>query len=123
VTKEFRNIICISWTTLLLFTTAASGQTFPFHRTDINTSAGPQGVAVGDFNNDGISDIAVLNSGASSVSILLGRGDGTFHEPQTTTGTPGPTYFAIGDFNVDGKLDLIMNDVDSNRTFVMLGKG
>ncbi len=123
MTKEFQNIICISWTTLLLITTPASGQTFPFHRVDIYTAAGPQGVAVGDFNSDGISDIAVLNSSASSVSILLGKGDGTFQDPKTTMGTTAPTTFALADFNLDGKLDLIMSDQDNNRTFIMLGKG
>lgn len=74
MTKEFRTIICISWTTLLLFTAAASGQTFPFHRADIHTGTGPQRVAVGDFNNDGISDIAAPNYAEGSVSILLCNG-------------------------------------------------
>jgi hypothetical protein len=31
-----------------------------------------------DFNNDGKLDLAVANSGANTVSILLGNGDGTF---------------------------------------------
>jgi hypothetical protein len=35
-------------------------------------------VTVGDFNGDGIPDLAVANLGVSSV-VLLGNGDGTFH--------------------------------------------
>ena len=35
-------------------------------------------VAVGDFNGDGIPDLAVVNRGDNSISILLGVGDGAF---------------------------------------------
>src|SRR6516165_12226270 len=44
----------------------------------------PRSVAVGDFNSDGIPDLAVANFGTppsfsdSGVSVLLGKGDGTF---------------------------------------------
>src|SRR5579871_5124110 len=40
------------------------------------TGANPQSIVVGDFNGDGISDIAVGQAG--SVGIFLGNGDGTF---------------------------------------------
>src|SRR6516164_3432733 len=49
----------------------------------------PQSVAVGDFNGDGVQDLAVANFGpcddfcvGSSVSVLLGNGDGTFKAAQ-----------------------------------------
>lgn len=39
----------------------------------------PVSAVVGDFNNDGIQDLAVARStGPNSVSILIGNGDGTF---------------------------------------------
>src|SRR4029453_12427051 len=44
--------------------------------------AGPfltdESVAVGDFNLDGNPDLAVLNGGASTVTIMLGNGSGGF---------------------------------------------
>jgi hypothetical protein len=123
VTKEFRNITWISWTTLVLFTTPAGGQIFPFDRTDIHTGTGPQRVAVGDFNNDGISDIAALNYTEGSVSILLGNGDGTFQSPKTTALGTFPRELVIADFNRDGKMDLAGNDQDGNRVYVLIGKG
>ena len=47
----------------------ASGSPFP-----VGTS--PQSVAVGDFNRDGIPDLAVGNSSSNNVTILVGNGSG-----------------------------------------------
>jgi hypothetical protein len=32
----------------------------------------PQAAAIGDLNHDGVADIAVVNDGSNSVSVLLG---------------------------------------------------
>jgi hypothetical protein len=37
----------------------------------------------GDFNGDGTADVAVANFGSNTVSILLGKGDGTFQPAQS----------------------------------------
>jgi hypothetical protein len=54
-------------------------------------------LAVGDFNGDGISDLAAVGGGTSGkVSILLGKGDGTFAVTQTCRGAgPEPAKSAI----------------------------
>src|SRR5205823_1750288 len=50
-------------------------------KTDFGTGSQPISVAVGDFNGDGKLDLAVANNAnASTVSILLNNGDGTFGE-------------------------------------------
>jgi len=38
----------------------------------------PRNLALADLNGDGILDLAVVNVGADTVSVLLGRGDGSF---------------------------------------------
>jgi hypothetical protein len=65
--------------------------------------AGSQTVTVGDFENNGIADLAVLGSG---VYILRGNGDGSFRAPlKFATQGGGPGIF-VGDLNADGRLDL-----------------
>ncbi|QOY91296.1 FG-GAP-like repeat-containing protein [Paludibaculum fermentans] len=63
-------------------------------------------ILVADFNTDGKQDLALVLDGGTSVSILNGKGDGTFDAPISRP-TPAPvTVVAVGDFNGDGQLDL-----------------
>ncbi len=62
-----------------------------------------------DFNHDGILDLVVTNFDSADVSVLLGRGDGTF-EPQKLQELPKILFLAVvalGDFDKDGNLDLV----------------
>jgi hypothetical protein len=85
----------------------------------------PTSVAVGDFNGDGIPDLAVANEGPASttVSVLLGNGDGTFQTAVSyATGTE-PVSVVVGDFNGDGIPDLAVANYSSNDFSVLLGNG
>ena len=44
----------------------------------VETGLSPDSVAVGDLNGDGHLDLAVANTDSGTVSVILGRGDGTF---------------------------------------------
>jgi uncharacterized protein (DUF2141 family) len=92
----------------------------------------PIAVGVGDLNGDGNLDLAVVNNGNDSnghpgtVTILLGKGDGSFTTGKTFNTGDGPNSVAVGDFNGDGKLDLALSNYDVSRgdsVSVLLGKG
>ena len=81
-------------------------------------------VAVGDFNNDTILDLAVANFGSNNVSILLGIGNGNFVTSAVNFGVgTNPISVAVGDFNNDTVLDLAVANFNSNDVSILLGIG
>jgi Chitobiase/beta-hexosaminidase C-terminal domain/Bacterial Ig-like domain (group 3)/FG-GAP-like repeat/FG-GAP repeat len=80
-------------------------------------------IVVGDFNGDGIPDLAVIDSDSSTLDILLGNGDGTFTAETTRPPISGiPLHFATGDFNTDGKTDLAVAE-NGGTIAILLGNG
>jgi hypothetical protein len=88
---------------------------------------------VGDVNGDGIPDLAVANAGvlgnASTVSILLGNGDGTFQAANNCRVGNGNSSVAVADLNGDGVADLVVTNAGNldngqgGNVAVLLGKG
>jgi hypothetical protein len=79
----------------------------------------PASVAVGDFNGDGIKDLAVADD-LGGVSVLLGNGDGSFETADTYAAASGPHCVAVGDFNGDGSDDLAAANSGSNDVSILL---
>lgn len=61
-------------------------------------------MSVGDINGDGHLDLALSSPGG--VSLLLGKGDGTFDTLIPAGGNGFTVSVVMGDFNQDGRLDL-----------------
>ena len=101
------------------------------------TSRGPTSVALGDFNRDGLHDLVVSTYGSAdyyfpniltTVSVLIGNGDGTFQPEQRFEAGPGPNAVAVGDFNGDSVQDLAVAAYGAypqrnNTVAVLLGTG
>src|SRR5205085_2770350 len=81
----------------------------------------PFAAVVGDYNGDGISDLAVSNTGSNNVTLLLGNGDGTFQPGASYAAGTSPAYLAVTDLNGDQKQDLLMANSGSNNVSVLLG--
>jgi hypothetical protein len=84
--------------------------------------------ATGDLNGDGNLDVVNIDSNAN-INVMLGKGDGTFQEPITSSiNTSGffPEAIAVGDFNGDHVLDLAVWAVNSTgvtQVNIYLGRG
>jgi len=103
---------------------------------------GPTSVAIADLNGDGKPDLVLTQGGGGSnnqglVTILFGKGDGTFNPPvHLDSGAGFATSVAVADVDGDGKLDLVVancsgtaqpgscpDQVSDGVVAVFLGKG
>ena len=87
----------------------------------------PTFVAAADMNGDGKLDLVITNSsGANSspdaVSVLLGKGDGTFQTPITVNTGNGISWLLVSDINADGKPDVVIGN-SSRDVSILVGNG
>lgn len=96
------------------------------HYLNYKTGSMPVSVAFGDFNRDGNGDLVTANydnTEGTTVSVLLGNGDGTFRAPVYCRTGLAPVSVAVGDFNRDHKPDLAVANARNNTVSVLLGNG
>lgn len=88
-----------------------------------NAGSAPTALAIGDFNRDGVPDIAAANEDSNNVSILIGDGGGNFTTRCTLAVGRAPNAIAAADFNGDGRLDLGVSNSGDQSLTVLYGKG
>ena len=89
-------------------------------RLDFPAGTNPTSIAIADFNQDGLPDLAVTATGDNSFALLLGAGGGLFNAPiEVPVGTT-PDSAATADFNGDGLPDLAISNFGSNSVSVIL---
>jgi len=104
-----------------------------FPRTDFTVGQTPVAVAAQDFDNDGLSDLAVVNQQDNSISILMNQNNGNFAQPKTAfalgPNETGPAAIAGGIFRLTDANhlsqpgDLVIANSTSNTATVLLGNG
>ncbi len=97
----------------------------PANGSPITVGNFPQAVKIGDFNGDGLQDLAVANAKDNTISILLGNGDGTFTAASGSPITVGsfPFFVAIADFDGNGTADIAASNQNDNTVSILLGNG
>lgn len=107
------DIIVGNWdTTVSVFLGEGAGVFQPpvAYATGTSNTSGNTGLAVADFNGDGHVDVAASAVNSKRISILEGRGDGSFYPAYVFT-TPsnrsGPRELSIADIDGNGRPDIV----------------
>ncbi len=83
----------------------------------------PQALAVGDFNGDGLLDIATVNGISDDISVLIGNGNGTFRSAMSFDAGKIPLAVIAEDMDRDDILDLVVALSGIEQVVVLKGDG
>lgn len=91
--------------------------------------ANPTGLLVADLNHDGKKDVVVVSAGSgaasdtNTISVFLGKGDGTLQPAVRYAAHSGAASAVAYDFNGDHNLDLAIANGASGDVSILLGRG
>lgn len=115
---------------LLALTTASASATVGQLRAQTNYPSGavnPRDVATGDFDGDGVDDVAVANYGTGygngRVTVSLSDRQGRLQAPTAVSSAGDFSYLAVADFNTDGLDDIVADAYSSIVVLINDGDG
>jgi FG-GAP-like repeat/FG-GAP repeat len=100
---------------------SAVAQNYMYGQAGLQTGTNPSGLAIADFNGDGRPDLAVVNQGDNTVSVILTKPDGTFAPKVDYPVGNSPFQVVAADFNSDGVMDLAVVNSADNTVSLLLG--
>lgn len=86
------------------------------------TASGPN-ITSGDFNGDGIEDLASANTSSNTISVFMGDGLGNFLPAVNYPVGYGPKLIKSNDFNGDGVLDLVYCSGNPSCISIIINSG
>lgn len=110
-----------SYSISVLRNTSGGPGSISFARFDYSTGSAPGSVAIGDFDNDGLHDIAVTNEGNGTASVFRNQGfPGSINFAARVNFTVGtsPKSVAIADLNGDSRPDMAITNSTSKSVSV-----
>ncbi|MEX1275436.1 MAG: FG-GAP-like repeat-containing protein [Bacteroidota bacterium] len=100
ITVDFLSVVVIY---------SGNGDGTTFLQTYQVMTAPSHALTTSDFNGDGLHDLLTVhtNSGGGDLSVILGQGNGFFHNAVSVGTVTGGQDLITGDFNNDGKADIV----------------
>jgi hypothetical protein len=98
-----------------------SSVSFPNEAAAVEGTAGA--LAIADLNGDRKPDVVTITGGLSRVSVLIGKGDGTFRPKQGYDGGYAAGSVAVGDLNGDKRPDIVTTNGWYASLTILYGRG
>jgi hypothetical protein len=83
----------------------------------------PTTITAIDINQDGVTDLMTTNVSSNTLSILIGNGDGSFHDQVQLHVCQEPRSLATGFFNADRFPDIVLACAGGDQIAVLFGRG
>jgi VCBS repeat protein len=124
-----RRLGCLGTVTLALLVVAACSKQDPYVPPDLfyyfasyKVGKNPTTITPIDINQDGVTDLLTTNVSSNTLSILIGNGDGTFHDQVQLHVCQEPRSLAMGLFNADQYPDIALACAGGDEIAVLFGR-